>query len=63
MATPKKEHPYRDNPDVENIKSTLIDFGYQRLEAKQLAREIAQNLKNYITMQEAMRQRMATVRR
>jgi hypothetical protein len=63
MATPKKEHPYRDNPDVENIKSTLIDFGYQKLEARYIAREIAQNLKNYLAVQEAMRSRMATVRR
>jgi ribosomal protein S3 len=63
MATPKKEHPYRDNPDVENIKSTLIDFGYQKLEARYIAREIAQNLKNYLAVQEAMRSRMATIRR
>lgn len=63
MATPKKEHPYRDNLDVENIKSTLIDFGYQKLEARYLAREIAQNLKNYLAVQEAMRSRMAGMRR
>lgn len=63
MATPKKEHPYRETPYVEGIKSTLIDFGYQKLEARYLAREIAQNLKNYLAVQEAMRQRMATVRR
>jgi hypothetical protein len=63
MATPKKEHPYRDTPYVEGIKSTLIDFGYQKLEARYLAREIAQNLKNYLAVQEAMRSRMATIRR
>jgi ribosomal protein S3 len=63
MATPKKENPYRDNPDVENIKSTLIDFGYQKLEARYIAREIAQNLKNYLAVQEAMRSRMAAIKR
>jgi hypothetical protein len=63
MATPKKEHPYKDTPYVENIKSTLIDFGYQKLEARYIARDIAQNLKNYLAVQEAMRSRMATIRR
>ena len=63
MATPRKEHPYRDTPYVENIKSTLIDFGYQKLESRYLAREIAQNLKNYLAVQEAMRSRMAGMRR
>lgn len=63
MATPRKEHPYRDTPYVEGIKSTLIDFGYQKLEARYIAREIAQNLKNYLAVQEAMRSRMAAIKR
>ena len=58
MATPRKEHPYRDTPDIEKIKETLTLFGYKRLEAKELSRNIAQNLDNYsriLDMVEAQR--------
>ena len=63
MTTPKKEHPYMDTPYVENIKSTLINYGYQKLEARYIAREIAQNLKNYLAIQESARSRMAMIKR
>jgi len=58
MATPEKEHPYRDTPYIEKIKETLTLFGYKRLEAKELSRNIAQNLDNYsriLDMVEAQR--------
>lgn len=54
MATPRKEHPYQDTPQVTTIKGTLEGYGYQKLEARYLAREIAQNLNNYLSIQEAM---------
>ena len=52
-----------DTPYVENIKSTLINYGYQKLEARYIAREIAQNLKNYLAIQESARSRMAMIKR
>jgi hypothetical protein len=42
----------------EIVAETLIDrFGYKKREAKQLAKEIIRNLHNYVTIQEAMRQK------
>ena len=54
MATPKSEHPYRDTPRIERVKETIIQFGYGRLEARYLARDIVKNLDNYLKIQEVM---------
>jgi hypothetical protein len=42
----------------ETVVETLMNrFGYKKREANQLAKEIIRNLHNYVTIQEAMRQK------
>lgn len=62
MATPKKEHPYQDTPQVATIKGTLEGYGYPKLEARYLAREIAQNLTNYLAIIDRARMPYNTAR-
>jgi len=54
MATPKKEHPYQEPPKVARVRDTLLGFGFKKLEARYIAREIVQNLDNYLAVQDAM---------
>jgi hypothetical protein len=58
MTTPKKEYPYQETPQVQRIQNTLIYFGMQRLESRYMAREIAKNLDNYLTVMDAVAQRV-----
>ena len=44
---PRVENPYQDPADVTTIKRTLEMYDYPKLEARYMAREIAQNLRNY----------------
>lgn len=62
MTTPKKEHPYQDTPQVTTIKGTLEGYGYPKIEARYLAREIAQNLNNYLAIMERPRMPYNTAR-
>lgn len=48
MTTPRKAHPYQDPADVTTIKRTLEMYDYPKLEARYMAREIADNLRNYL---------------
>lgn len=41
------DEAYRDTTQVETIKNKLIGFGFPKLDARYLAREIATNLNNY----------------
>lgn len=59
MATPRKEHPYRETPQVEKVKSTLLYFGYGKREAKELARDVVRNLDNYLSAQDIVFKRMS----
>lgn len=45
---PRVENPYQDPADVTTIKRTLEMYDYPKLEARYMAREIAQNLRNYL---------------
>lgn len=62
MTTPRKEYPYQDTPQVTTIKGTLEGYGYPKLEARYLAREIAQNLNHYLSIMERPRAPYYTAR-
>lgn len=43
---------YQEEPRVDRLKSTLTYFGFGRLEARYLARDIIKNLDNYVKAQD-----------
>lgn len=48
MTTPKKQYPYHSDPRLVKIKNNLIEnFGYGKMEARQLALEIIDNMRKY----------------
>ena len=54
---PRVENPYQDPADVTTIKRTLEMYDYPKLEARYIAREIAQNLRNYLRIIEKSQNR------
>lgn len=56
---PRVENPYQDPADVTTIKRTLEMYDYPKLEARYIAREIAQNLRNYLTIMDAPPRRLS----
>jgi len=56
------ETAYKEPPRVDKIKTTLLYYGYNRLEARKLAYEIIRNLDNYIAIQERTRAQYNIVR-
>ena len=58
MTTPRKEYPYQESPKVQHIQATLVRLGMQKLESRYIAREIAKNLDNYLTVMDAVAQRV-----
>lgn len=53
MTTPRKQYPYDSEPHLVMIKTNLVEnFGYSRLEARRLAREIMDNLNTYDRIEE-----------
>lgn len=58
MTTPRKEYPYQEAPKVQRIQETLVRLGMQKLESRYIAREIAQNLDNYLTVMDAVGKRV-----
>jgi hypothetical protein len=57
MATPKKEYPYHSNPRLVKIINNLVEnFGYPKLEARQIALEVIENMDKYDKL-EAIRAR------
>jgi len=59
---PRVENPYQDPGDVTTIKRTLEMYDYPKLEARYLAKEIAQNLKNYLRIMENLQNRGGNLR-
>jgi hypothetical protein len=57
MTTPRKENPYKEPDNVAVIKSTLVSFGWAKLDARKLAYEIRQNLNNYLVIQDIYNKR------
>jgi len=51
-----KEGAYKQEPRVQKVIDKLASIGYNRLEARELAKTICQRLDNYIGVQEAMAQ-------
>jgi hypothetical protein len=49
------ETAYKEPPRVDKIKTTLVYYGYGKLEARKLAYEIIRNLDNYLAIQERTR--------
>ena len=54
---PRVENPYQDPADVTTIKRTLEMYDYPKLEARYMAKEIAQNLRNYLGIIEKLQNR------
>jgi len=46
------ETAYKEPPRIDKIKTTLLYYGYGKLEARKLAYEITRNLDNYLAIQE-----------
>ena len=56
-----KENAYKQEPRVQKVIDKLAKFGYNRLEGRELAKEICKSLDNYVNIQDAVvqqRQRM-----
>ena len=51
-----KEGAYKQEPRVQKVIDKLASIGYNRLEARELAKNICQRLDNYIGVQEAVAQ-------
>lgn len=51
-----KEGAYQQEPRVQKVIDKLASFGYNRLEARGLAKEVCKSLDNYIGVQEAVAQ-------
>jgi hypothetical protein len=47
---------YQQEPRVQKVIDKLASYGYNRLEARELAKKICQSLDNYVGIQEAMAQ-------
>lgn len=48
MTTPKKEYPYHSDPRLVKIKNNLVEnFGYGKIEARQIALEVIENMRKY----------------
>ena len=54
---PRVENPHQDPADVTTIKRTLEMYDYPKLEARYMAKEIAQNLRNYLRIIEKLQNR------
>lgn len=53
---PRKENPYKQEPRVQKVIDKLVEFGYAKLDARALAKDVVQRLDNYITVQDALAQ-------
>ena len=51
-----KEGAYQQEPRVQKVIDKLHEFGYTKLDARVLAKDIVKRLDNYIGVQEAMAQ-------
>lgn len=51
-----KEGAYKQEPRVQKVIDKLHEFGYTKLDARVLAKDIVKRLDNYIGVQEAMAQ-------
>jgi hypothetical protein len=46
------ETAYKEPPRIDKIKTNLLQYGYDKIEARRLAYEITRNLDNYLAIQE-----------
>lgn len=51
-----KEDAYKQEPRVQKVIDKLHEFGYTKLDARALAKDIVKRLDNYIGVQDAMAQ-------
>jgi hypothetical protein len=51
-----KDGAYKQEPRVQKVIDKLATFGYNRLEGRELAKEICKSLDNYVNVQEAVAQ-------
>lgn len=51
-----KPDAYQQEPRIQKVIDKLAKFGYNRLEGRELAKQMCKSLDNYIGIQEAMAQ-------